>query len=1435
MKAKLKSTLFILIVLASPIFGQEVSNVFITGNFTVGSVLTGNYTALNVGTNTIVMEWFSGAPRTPIGTGTSTYTIQGADLGKNIWFKVSLVNSIPAVVDADSSAYSSPVGANATPVATSPVIFGEIKTGRTLYASYFYSDLEGDLEENSQYQWYTGTSSTGDGSQPINLADTTFFHLTLDQLGFFIGFSVTPAAKTGTTPGNTKTTITWVGPITNNTPTASSVSVSGTLDVNDVLLGNYTYFDADGDLEGTSTYEWWISDYSDGSDSVAIGSTNARTYKLRMTDQGKYLMFTVLPKAVSGSTPGTKVVSAPVGPVNSAPVASTPYISGTPAIDTTLKAKYTFSDPDPADSEGTSTFKWYRDNVLVPGAVSNSYLLTTADINTKIHFEVTPVSSTGFPNTGATISSAQTDSVKDLSGGKPRAENLCINGARVTDSILVGRYTFNDPFYSNSGTKFFWIIGTTRTNPSTNNTYKVKAADMGKDIVFAVIPKNSGGIVGDTAYSSSLARITLPYQSISIADPGVVLQATPGGGFFDGPGVSSGKFLPTLVGIGGPYTINYRLNFLTCTQNAYTDVTVNDVNADFTSFKPVYCYGSGYDTIYVVNVDPLATARIFKMTEPSAIVSTLSDTSIVIDISRLRAGDKRDTLFYTYTAGGSPYPIYRPFVIDSIGEVKIENLTTGDVFCNNDVPFILYTNFAGGTFSGPVAGNLFTPSLGLGAESVGYNYVSSTTGCSRAVSVPVTINASPQVSFTVADVCIEYASDSTKLLNNTVSADPVQKWEWAFFEGGAVGVSELEEPNYLYITGGLHKVRLTATTTENCTDYFETNVDLGIKPNADFYWLNECFRVDDSLSIFDRTTFVTPITSRTWNFFDGGPLVTRLNPKIIKNSPGYKPVEYIVYTNYLNCYDTVRKDIFVRPTIDLIDSDDYFEDFESGPGGWISDPGPVNSWTLGTPDRPTIDAAASGLNAWYTDYAINNQKVQSSSVSSPCFDFTDSERPMISIRLWRRFDRNRDGAALQYKIGDSPDWEYLGTIDDGINWYNSTQIKGRPGGDQIGWTTIVPDSDWIVSSHRLDELVGSSDVKFRIAYGSDGTSQDNDGLAFDDIRISTRSRLVLLEHFTNNSSVAAITGNDIVSDIVDEMDMDVINIQYHTSFPGTDKFYWDIPSEMSARILFYGLSKIPWASVDGGTGELFNGVFSFSPQEISDPDVYRNMLIKRSLVSPKFELDIDPIMSSEGQLSITTSLKALEDINAENLTLYISVIAKEITSVTGANGETRFINTLRRMLPDAGGTNLPKTWARGQTFDSGEFGWKVQNLYDATDIEIVAFVQNNVTHEILQAISSEIDDITVGVENIYGTNGAFTIYPNPTGGNFAVSFDEPLTVNANIEIIDFKGTVVKRYTSMAGQAIFNVEDVGLTNGIYMVRISSDGRTIGMKKLLVSAK
>lgn len=85
--------------------------------------------------------------------------------------------------------------------------------------------------------------------------------------------------------------------------------------------------------------------------------------------------------------------------------------------------------------------------------------------------------------------------------------------------------------------------------------------------------------------------------------------------------------------------------------------------------------------------------------------------------------------------------------------------------------------------------------------------------------------------------------------------------------------------------------------------------------------------------------------------------------------------------------------------------------------------------------------------------------------------------------------------------------------------------------------------------HTLDDLSGKKDVKFRIAYGSDATGQNNDGIAFDDIRIGARTRKVLLEHFTNLSSVAGSNSNTTVSGLATRMKADVINIQYHTNFP----------------------------------------------------------------------------------------------------------------------------------------------------------------------------------------------------------------------------------------------------------------------------------------------
>ncbi|MBE0677056.1 MAG: T9SS type A sorting domain-containing protein, partial [Bacteroidales bacterium] len=738
-------------------------------------------------------------------------------------------------------------------------------------------------------------------------------------------------------------------------------------------------------------------------------------------------------------------------------------------------------------------------------------------------------------------------------------------------------------------------------------------------------------------------------------------------------------------------------------------------------------------------------------------------------------------------------------------------------------------NKEGGVFSGPVTGNSFEPSKGPGTDPVVYTYTNSSTGCASSVTVPVTIHPSPIVSFSVADVCIDNATDTTRFVNNTTSSDPVTIWQWEFSGGGGVTISNLEAPGHLYTSDGLHQVKLTATTSNGCVFFSEKTIDLGLKPEADFYWLNECFHEGDSVRIFDNTLKGSPVTSRSWNFFDGNPPLTVLNPSYPKLSAGYIPAEYIVNTNYLNCSDTVRKDIFIRPTIELT-SDDYFEDFEAGAGGWIADSGPDNIWALGTPDRPVIDNAASGITAWYTAYDIANQEVQSASLTSPCFDFSAGERPMISMKLWRRFDRNRDGAALQYKIGDSPEWEYLGTIGDGIEWFNSTLIKGRPGGEQTGWTTLAtPDTAWTEARRRLDEINGKQDVKFRIAYGSDGTAEDNDGMAVDDIRIGARTRNVLLEHFTNNSSTTVVRANGIVNTVSSELVRDVININYHTNFPGPDLLYNDIPSDMSARVLYYGLSRVPYSLVDGGTTNEFSGIFDYLVADLDS-----NELNKRSLISPQFRIEINPVLSA-GLLVTNARLTALDDLNEENVTLYMAVTAREITTVSSPNGEAMFTNTLRKMLPDAGGSNLPKIWTRGESYDSPDFTWKITNIYDSDDIEIIAFVQNNVTREIYQATASGINDVTVGVERVFGDDAAFSLYPNPSSGRLVISFGEPLVAVSELQILDQTGSLLRRYTAGPGQTMLEIDDHNLPNGVYIVRMMSGNLSGGMRKLVVSGR
>ncbi len=262
------------------------------------------------------------------------------------------------------------------PTATAVSINGVPALGELLTGVYTYGDVDGDVEGASTFEWRR------DGT-PI--ATTLTYTVTTADQGTTLVFEVTPMAATGENPGLAVASA-GVSITPNAVPTATAVSISGVPALGELLSGLYTYGDVDGDAEGVSTFEW-------RRDGIPIATT--LSYTVTTADQGTTLVFAVTPIAATGTSPGLTVASTGVAiAANAVPTATLVAISGTPAAGQELVGSYTYSDVE-GDLEGVSTFRWLRDGLPVGGAVLTTYMVTGADKDTSLQFEVTPVAVSG--------------------------------------------------------------------------------------------------------------------------------------------------------------------------------------------------------------------------------------------------------------------------------------------------------------------------------------------------------------------------------------------------------------------------------------------------------------------------------------------------------------------------------------------------------------------------------------------------------------------------------------------------------------------------------------------------------------------------------------------------------------------------------------------------------------------------------------------------------------------------------------------------------------------------------------------------------------------------------------------------------------------------------------------------------------------------------
>jgi len=483
------------------------SNVSITGTTEVGFQLTGNYTYSDAdgdpqGTSTF--RWLRNG--TAINGATSqTYLLVSADAGTQIRFEVTPVAQTG--VSPGLAVQSSQVGpiapANTPPVASNVNITGTTEVGFLLTGNYTYSDADGDLQGNSTYVWLRN-------NQPIPGATSQTYLLVAADAGRQIRFQVTPVAQTGVSPGSTVQSA-QVGPIApaNTAPTATNVAISGTTEVGFQLTGTYTYNDADGDLQGASTFRW----LRNGS---PIPGATAQVYTLVGADQGTLIRFEVTPVAQTGVSPGLAVLSPQVGPIaaaNTAPTATNVAISGTTEVGFQLTGSYTYSDAD-GDLQGATTFRWLRNGAAIPGATAQLYTLVAADEGTQIRFEVTPVAQTGV-SPGTPVQSAPVGPIAPANTA-PTATNVSISGTPQFGQVLTGNYTYNDADGDLEGaTTFRWLRNGTAIPGATAQQYTVVAADVEKSLRFEVTPVATTGVTQGTPVQSGDLLISNTAPSIT--------------------------------------------------------------------------------------------------------------------------------------------------------------------------------------------------------------------------------------------------------------------------------------------------------------------------------------------------------------------------------------------------------------------------------------------------------------------------------------------------------------------------------------------------------------------------------------------------------------------------------------------------------------------------------------------------------------------------------------------------------------------------------------------------------------------------------------------------------------------------------------------------------------------------------------------------------
>jgi hypothetical protein len=318
------------------------------------------------------------------------------------------------------------------------------------------------------------------------------------------------------------------------------------------------------------------------------------------------------------------------------------------------------------------------------------------------------------------------------------------------------------------------------------------------------------------------------------------------------------------------------------------------------------------------------------------------------------------------------------------------------------------------------------------------------------------------------------------------------------------------------------------------------------------------------------------------------------------------------------------------------------------------------------------------------------------------------------------------------------------------------------------------------------------------------------------------TRTVLFEQFTSSTCNPCAAANPGFNALLDANQNTTAAIKYQMNYPapGTDPCY--IASEGGTRASYYGVNGIPHFQMDGKTlgdhpANMTQGILD---AELLKTAVY-DINIKWSVVGSN-KVFVDVTTTTKGDILPTSSMK-----------LHVVAIENSVDHAAQTNGETTFFDVDRKMIPGAAGASMQNQQAN-QTFNyTGN--WTIANVagapVDPTDINIVAFVQDNASGKVLQSAISMTPN---AIRDVNGNEQIVSVYPNPFNNTTKVNFSLTSTVEVKVEVFNLVGEKVYSVNKgelNAGSHSVIIDGASLSSGMYFVNVIAGERTYTQKVTL----